>query len=406
MRPLTLFFGLLFLLNPEIAYVIDPIPDFIGYLLILAALKKTSYLDGKIYYAKVGACRLFVFSLIRFFVFLFVPKFSDMDMVLAVFSFAVIELVLLFPFMSQLFGGTDYLVSRHGSEKTLKKSKGVLVYLYVFFAIKEFLWFLSPAVSLFDPQYSGDYSHYFIDFQILKRGASALAVLITVLLGAVAVIMIAKYLFSIKGDKLLRDRIKVLYRENVLSNTGLITRIKLSRILTLFAAGSVFLINFYLDGINILPSFIGYFIIMLGALQFKTMRIPLTLISIFAFIWEIFAFAVRAIYIVSGAPENFSDFFTIVIGSVSALFMSLTVTLVALVLYKLAIKHAAVKFLKETVCTVLFGILTAVGALLFYSFPQLNEYTNIPVITVSFFFLYYIFTFTSKSKTWFEKAIS
>lgn len=128
--------GLIFLFEPFIN-IIDVLPDFIGYLLILRGMAKMADVEYKLAQAKMKMTHALAVSIGRFGVMLlgFFAKFDNTLVLVFVFSFAVLELFFVLPAFKALFEGIDYLEMRFApngvSKKTEEAAKLTPVFLVV-----------------------------------------------------------------------------------------------------------------------------------------------------------------------------------------------------------------------------------------------------------------------------------
>ena len=110
--------GLIFLSNPNIG-IIDVLPDFIGYLLIIHGLGVTTIIVPHFNGAARNAISLFIISTLKI---LCVPllwrNIPSFPLVLS-FSFGILELIFLIPMVVKLFDGLSYVGIRYGVSSIL-----------------------------------------------------------------------------------------------------------------------------------------------------------------------------------------------------------------------------------------------------------------------------------------------
>ena len=95
-------FASLFLFNPIISNI-DLLPDFIGYLLIMKALSKSSYIYGDAEDAYISARKMCIISLVKT-ISILLGTLNDASMSLLLsFSFLIVELIFGIPFVLNLF---------------------------------------------------------------------------------------------------------------------------------------------------------------------------------------------------------------------------------------------------------------------------------------------------------------
>ncbi len=129
--------GLIFLFEPFIN-IIDILPDFIGYLLILRGMAKMADVEYKLAQAKIKMTHALAVSLGRFGVMLlsFFAKFDNTLVLVFVFSFAVLELFFVLPAFKALFEGVDYLEMRFAPNGVSKKTEDAAKLTPIFLVVR------------------------------------------------------------------------------------------------------------------------------------------------------------------------------------------------------------------------------------------------------------------------------
>ena len=116
----------LFLFNPNIN-IIDLLPDFIGYFLIYNALSKVADLIPHFDEARDRFHKLFWVTLSKLpamFIMLSITGQNTFERPIVsvfAFSYAIIELIYIYPAFSSLFAGFEYLEERFGTGEAKKK---------------------------------------------------------------------------------------------------------------------------------------------------------------------------------------------------------------------------------------------------------------------------------------------
>ena len=292
--------ALVFLLTPSIS-LIDPLPDFIGYLLLAHALSYAA--DAFPYFgdAKAGFTRMMWISLSKIPAALLMLMMWGTDnaqrSIVTVFSlcYAVLDLVFLMPALRSFMEGVFYLGNRYDCESAMgvPASFGKMTreqfkkLLFTFFVAKEIMCFL-PELSLISvKQYSPDYvlvgspivwSTYYPLFAFVG------AVLI-LCFGMIVLAYAFRYFLYLKNagemEALLQSRFTdeadYLYEKREYSKvaTGLL--------LLLAAVGLS--IDFILDDVNVLPDIISIVLFIVGIAMLrpilKGIKIPALLFSLY-----------------------------------------------------------------------------------------------------------------------------
>ncbi len=268
--------GTIFLLNPNIN-IVDFLPDFIGYILIYRGLFMLSDIDGRIENARKKAGWLIIAGLCKFGFILLIPTSSDSDVLLFTFCFAVVELLLTIPLISEFFGGMNYLCSRYDNENSLKLESEAKFFILTFTVLKNTLPLVPELFSLSDATYGYELNHdhykQIHNIEAIKRIA---------ILGAFAIVLICaffmgykfiSYLKSLKDNKEFTSKLQAFYSENILTDSALWARRHQNMILTFFAAGIMFFNNVYIDTFPVIPDTIGYIFFILGSLYLSKLGI-------------------------------------------------------------------------------------------------------------------------------------
>lgn len=275
--------GTIFLLNPNIN-IVDLLPDVIGYILIYRGLFRLSDMDDRIESARQKAKWLMFVSLFKIIFMLQLPSSSDSDVLLFTFCFAVVELLLIIPMLSEFFGGMNYLCSRYDNEAALKSESEAKVFIYIFMILKNTLPLIPELFSLSDASYGYELNHdhykHIHDMEVIKRIAIIGAFVIVLVCGVIMGAKFISYLNKIKNDKQFILRLSLYYRENILSDKTLWARRYQNLILTLFAVGIMFFNNIYLDTIPIIPDWMGYIFFLAGAFYLSKLNVNGFLLSL------------------------------------------------------------------------------------------------------------------------------
>ena len=265
--------GFIFLINPNIN-IVDLLPDFIGYILIWRGLYKLGDIDDRLMSA-LKKCRVLVLvSLAKMGCILMLPTSAaasrDSDVLTFTFCFMVVELLLTVPLFSEFFGGMNYLCSRFDNDSALKSEAEAKFFVILFVILKNALPLIPELFTLASPAWGFElrHDHYrnIHDMEAIKR-ITILGVFAFVLIfGIFVAFKFISYLNKLRGDTGFISRLDSFYRENILTDTAMWARRYQNFILTLFAAGIMLFNNFYLDTVPVIPDFLGYILIIVGAL--------------------------------------------------------------------------------------------------------------------------------------------
>ena len=157
MRFSLIFAGLIFIFSPDIA-LFDFLPDVIGWFLITLGITPLADIELRAEDAKALSLRMMLFSAVKLAVSLFTFRFGTADMLLVTFSYGVVEIITVIPFVTNLFTALDYSAMRIGPSLNSDKINGIKWYMYIFFVIKNLLAFLPATTALFDTEATGNLS--------------------------------------------------------------------------------------------------------------------------------------------------------------------------------------------------------------------------------------------------------
>ena len=275
----------LFLFNPTLA-IIDPLPDFIGYIIISIALSKISMISESLYDAKRAFERLVIIDVGKLAAVLWVFGIDagggerNTSLLLWSFVFGVLEVLFAIPAYSRLFNGFTTLGNfypnvailgkkGHGRESYTDFAKKFSIFFVVFKAILVCL----PEVSVLSTAAYNESSH-FVDIYRYIGVMRAFCVIPIFFVGIAWLASVIKYFVRISKDKVFVNAVNAEYSQKELTKIGAFV-IKDVKIATFFMIlASVFSIDFDLDGINILPDILVVALLGLSLFYFsKTAKI-------------------------------------------------------------------------------------------------------------------------------------
>ncbi|MBQ7835667.1 MAG: hypothetical protein IJ389_00235 [Clostridia bacterium] len=258
--------GMFFLVNPVIT-IIDVIPDFIGYILMVYGLDKLADMEDRFTRAKRSFSLLAIISAVKTAVCLLLPVLDGTFVILFSFVFAVGEAVCFIPGMISLFGGFHYYGMRHESnacygvykKRTVSyvkaySSDSVLVFSIIAFAVRSLACFLPQLPIILQARstitiYTGarvDWT-YFVPHFYFFASIIALAV------GIPWAFRMRKYILGIASDEKLMTTLNSLYDENIAGDESHFAEKKTAAVKILTILGAVFCFSIYIDYVNWLP---------------------------------------------------------------------------------------------------------------------------------------------------------
>lgn len=303
-----------FLFNPNIV-IIDFIPDFIGYILLITGISQLSDLNHHMEEACKLFKRMFIVSLAQFFSIFFVfgvlpSREIASSLMLVCFAFGALELILLIPAFKSLFEGFIYLGSRHDSTAIFKRKKSKMkkplsisekslrklsaknpkrleklqkklarknakrtkerfgmtatakatLFTIIFVIAKPVFTFAPEILELFDsrvnPNLTVNFYRYIDSFRLVSW-------IFLLPIGIVWLITFIRYVKSIIKDSPFINELSEKYTSEISPKTFLFTQRYIKLAFIILAVALAFNVDFYVDHASILPDFISPIILMI-----------------------------------------------------------------------------------------------------------------------------------------------
>lgn len=246
-----------FLANPCLN-IIDILPDFLGYMFLLKGLEKWADLCPNVRDAVQGIAKLRWFMLIKMLAMALVPLVDATYVLVFTFAFIMIELIYAIPAAGRVFDGLEYFGTRFDGKSVFRGLKDLRALTNIFFFVKSAFCLLPELCELSSYEYSGIVTGGVqIDPSAYKNPLILLNLLVCTVLGLIWLINCIKYIKALSGDTGFLTRVLEDYDREITNDMGLTVRRTLRSAFTLIIAGSVFFVSLWIDGINIIPTFIG-----------------------------------------------------------------------------------------------------------------------------------------------------
>lgn len=281
LRPGLLLVAAILLANPFIS-TLDVLPDFIAYLCIIGALHGVSSLVPHFDSAIRQAKKLLLVTALKAPSYLWVSAFAAGDerqrvmFTLVCFSFTVVELIWLFPFLRELFAGMDYLAERYGIDSIvatpsyrqascLAKARQAA---YIALPAKLVLAVLPEFSLLSSYDMLGSVTATGRDIASFRPMLTLFAFVIGLGFGIGFLIGFIPLCRALRRDEALEKLLGDLREESLPLQGG--ERMKRVRYATwCLSLGVFFMIDAVLDGINYLPDAIGILLLGIAALLLR-----------------------------------------------------------------------------------------------------------------------------------------
>ena len=253
----------LFLFNPNIA-IVDPLPDFFGYMIICFALSRLAFLNETLYDAKRAFERMVLVDagkILAIFWIFGIEAISERNtgLLLWSFVFGVLESIFAIPAFIKLFDGFSALgdfhvnTSIHSKGRVCKKSYTDFVkYFSVIFVVFKALLTCLPELTVLQTTTYDETSQFFSLYRYIAviRGLCFVPVFIV---GLIWLVTAVRYFLRISKDKTFLSSLNAEYAKKRISKNGLFVIKDVKTASLFFLLAGVLTIDFNLDGINILP---------------------------------------------------------------------------------------------------------------------------------------------------------
>lgn len=275
-----IFAGFIFLFNPNIN-IIDVMPDFIGYALIIFGLFRLRDLAPAIADSMRSFLRLLIYALLKTAVMFIMPGLPDQGYLLVFsFCFTLAEVAFMLSAFTNFFDGMFFVGTLYDGGDMVKYLNRAKTMTLLFVFIRGIFTLLPEFVYLYVTE---DMGYMLVEYKGVLNILCTLIVLIT---GIVWLVIMHRFYKFIAGDEHFIDNMTTYYKEYIKPNYNLFLRRYMKYALALFGTGFLFLPDIYIDGIDYLPDTVGLLLIIAGFLVIrkycKNYRLPLTVCSVSA----------------------------------------------------------------------------------------------------------------------------
>ena len=256
-------FAFVFMFNPYIS-IVDPLPDFIGYIILSTSLVKLSMLSEGIAEARRAFERMILIDGAKFLALIWVfgidaASERNSSLLLWSFVFGLLEVAFLAPSFAKLFDGFGELgnfhvnFAIHGSKyingkSHTEKMKSLSVFFVVFRAVMTLLPELSALGSTSAIENSNVIDLY--RYIGVMRGFCFIP---TLAVGICWLVRGIRYVSRIRRDTEFCESVSGAYREKIIPKEGIFVIRNVKSATWLFLAAMVLTIDIKLDDVNILP---------------------------------------------------------------------------------------------------------------------------------------------------------
>ncbi|MBQ7384262.1 MAG: hypothetical protein IJV72_05675 [Clostridia bacterium] len=300
--------AMLFFFNANM-HVVDIIPDIIGYIILSVALVRLADLNEDIAHSLKFFRYMIIVEIGKILSLLWTfglksEAETNTGTLLIAFAFAVVDSIILVVAYNKLFSGLISLGFAHKNSSVLgskrphgksytEKMRSFTLFFVIFRAAMSVLPEFSNLATYEYDESSGLIDLY--EYIGLMRGMS---VFITTVVGIVWLTKVLIYFARLSKDTEFCGSLTETYRENILPKKGLFIRRNIATAFFFFVAATLFIFDLRLDGINIIPDFVGAALFVAG-LAVCAKRIPLKPV-----VWVGGAF-----YIIASLAASITEFF-------------------------------------------------------------------------------------------------
>ena len=257
--------GMIFLFNPFIS-IVDILPDFIGYALIVFGMSRFADVELKIREARRRMTSALYVSAGRFAVMLcsFFMEFDATLILVFTFSFAALEIFFVLPAFSMFFESFEYASMRFSENNINRKAEDLSKITPIFLILRSVLAVIPDLTSLkSDYGYVGDETGL-EDSGVLRITLLALCFVVALVFGIVWLTMVAPYLNSMRKNTEFLAYVNERYENTVLTDRVLQMQRSVKRYTSLCYASMFFLLCMPFDGYYIFPEFLCAFLMFLA----------------------------------------------------------------------------------------------------------------------------------------------
>jgi len=307
----SLFAAVVFLGNPDTG-IIDILPDFMGYMLLCAAISKTADIDDRINEAYTLFKRMVYISAAKlvalFLQFGFIPTTDQsVSMLLLSFIYSVAELMVVIPAVVKLYDGILYLSSRNGGEAAYIQRKSIFAFIKKSKTVEDtgkgygntitekfrastIVFVIAKAVLRTLPEFASLSEHGYDEsfwgrIYLFIGPLRMIAIMMATVFAVIWLVRTFKYVSKIKSDLTFIQNLNTKYSEYILTQIDRPARKSVKNAFGLFGVAAVLSLDFYMDSINLFPDILSAICIVIGLFVIRKYISEWKLASVFAVIY-------------------------------------------------------------------------------------------------------------------------
>ena len=264
--------GLLFFFNPNFN-LFDIMPDFIGALLIMAGLSKMYMYDGNFEDAKRSAKFLLWISLLRFALSIWISSANRDYLLPFTFIVCVLEAIYMISMFKGLYLGAEYTLMRADCEKYVNVVHEAFTMSFIFTIASKLLEFAPNICDLVKQDAELDLSSgasFKMSMAQMRVYVLGVCLIFGLLLGIIYLFVTMKAWIRMIADKRYSIFLAEKYNDYAENERDALVADKIEKFYALITFGFAFLFDFHLDGINVIPSVIGIFLLFAASMYLCT----------------------------------------------------------------------------------------------------------------------------------------
>ena len=337
------FAGLTFFALPNFN-LLDITPDFIGAILILIGLSKVCAFDDNFKDARKGAKYLLWISVLRLVLCVWANG-GHRDYIMPfTFILCVLELIFMISTFRNLYLGLEYTLSRSDCERHLKNTSEAFTMSFLFAIVSRLLEFAPQICDILkvDSELSlSDNVSTMTNIAQMKTYILGTCLVCSLIVGIIYLFITAKAWFGVIADKKYSSFLKEKYDNYLVTEREKHLSLAIERTYLLLVPSVLFVFNFFIDGINIIPTIISAILLFscvlsLSGFAQKSRKVISSLLCIgciaatfvsYAFMTKIH-FGINFLY----ASESFNSEQFVLLESKMSVFASAVISLVECIL--------------------------------------------------------------------------
>ena len=256
--------GLIFLFNPLVG-IVDFLPDFIGYFLLIAALDLPKRLNGDMEY---GVKQLKYLCGVSFLFFILMFNTFKMDSswnLTLTFSYMALTVILGIGACKGIFNGIDYLTDRHGSSDIPSAYEPKFMTM-VYIIVKALLVVITEIFAIIEVDSQNDLSpnNDYASILRMEKYVVVFCVLVSLVLAIVWLRYIFRFRKALKKDEKLNSELREMYLNDFSKDGVPVKFFGLYVGNALILVSHIFVYDFVIDSVHFLPEFLSVVFSSLG----------------------------------------------------------------------------------------------------------------------------------------------